>query len=127
MSVLIFTAFNWKWSSILCQFYCKCDIPMYGKHYHCSTTGSLSCVYRWTVHVKASIQLLLLCINVLYSTNNSREMFNGRRWQEDPRFFSPMVDRNGSSLLIRDLISFVHPRYSTTTGSIQKFYQKVHV
>lgn len=26
---------------------------MYGKHYHCSTTGLLSCVYRWTIHVKA--------------------------------------------------------------------------
>ena len=53
-----------------------------------------------------------------------RELFHGRRWLEDPRFFSPMVDTPSGSVFVSDFVSF-RVAAERLLGRVLLFYCKV--
>ena len=66
-----------------------------------------------------------MCNDSHCSTSLDRELFHGRRWLEDPRFFSPMVDTPSGSVFVNDFVSF-RVAAEHLLGRVLLFYCKVN-
>lgn len=53
-----------------------------------------------------------------------REIFNGDRWLNDPRFFSPMVQSTCGNVYLHDFVMF-HKANGCRQGHVNKFFSKV--
>eukprot|EP00731_Ephydatia_muelleri_P033683 Em0035g20a len=57
-------------------------------------------------------------------TSIYKEVFHGKRWNTDPRFFTPMITTNDIPVFLRECVAFSHPQFGMTTAFIVKFFQK---
>ena len=52
------------------------------------------------------------------------EIFFGRRWREDPRYYAPMVSLSAENVFIHDFVSFSF-HGQIVVGRISQFFHKV--
>ena len=82
-----------------------------------------------TVQDDAYMYILLLTMivqNSCFSHDMFREMFHGKRWLEDQRFFSPMVSLAAGSVFIQDFVKF-NMDSIVMIGHLLRFFYKVCV
>ena len=56
--------------------------------------------------------------------NNGREIFYGRRWREDLRYYAPMVSLPAGRVYVQDFVNFSFEG-GLTWGRILQFFCKV--
>ena len=69
-------------------------------------------------------KLHCIFMTCVYNTVYCREVFHGRRWLEDPRFFAPMVEAPCGVVFIHDFVQ-VQVANNCIYGRVNKFYNKV--
>ncbi|KAL5459795.1 hypothetical protein EMCRGX_G033171 [Ephydatia muelleri] len=88
----------------------------------------------YTIPLATSIEQFLGCSDIaealvrfpVHTQDRFTEMFHGRHWCTDERYFTPMVVLNdGTHIFVRDCISFHHPLTGTTKGMVVKFFQQL--
>lgn len=53
------------------------------------------------------------------------EIYHGRRWHEDYRFKTHMVEVSGYHIYVGDIVEFIHPKHGSQIGKVIHFYEKV--
>lgn len=87
-----------------------------------------SIISRFPVKPIREIRYNYVCVfnayHYLMTITNHREMYHGRRWMDDKRFFTPMINSNVGHIFVNDFVK-VHTSSSLQVAKVKMFFKKV--